>query len=80
MSYLPLPTAEYRASLLSSAFRTISAEFRKRYSKDEDVEVLRNYDSSGTETGRQRLILQSPNGTRYEVTTDNSGNLTTTAL
>ena len=26
------------------------------------------------------LILKSPNGTRYRITVDNSGNLTTTAI
>lgn len=37
--------------------------------KGQDVEVL-----------GARLILTSPNGTRYSVTVDNSGNLSTTAL
>jgi hypothetical protein len=32
------------------------------------------------EVSSARLILTSPNGTRYSVTVDNSGNLSTTAL
>ena len=32
------------------------------------------------EVGGGRLILTSPNGTRYEVTVDNAGTLTTSAL
>jgi len=26
------------------------------------------------------IVLKSPNGTRYKITVDNSGNLTTTAI
>lgn len=37
--------------------------------KGQDIEVL-----------GARLVLTSPNGTRYSVTVDNSGNLSTTAL
>lgn len=37
--------------------------------KGQDIEVL-----------GARLILTSPNGTRYSVTVDNLGNLSTTAL
>ena len=32
------------------------------------------------EVSSARLILTSPNGSRYSVTVDNSGNLSTTAL
>jgi len=32
------------------------------------------------EVSSAKLILTSPNGTRYSVTVDNSGNLSTTAL
>ena len=33
-----------------------------------------------TSTASKGLILKSPNGTRYRVTVDNSGNLSTAAL
>ena len=32
------------------------------------------------EVGAGRLVLQSPNGTRYEVKVDNSGNLSTSTV
>ena len=37
-------------------------------------------DTSGNTTLGGALILSSPNGTKYEITVDNSGNLTTTAV
>ena len=39
--------------------------------------VLPNED---VEVGDARLILKSPNGTRYSITVDNSGNLGATAI
>jgi hypothetical protein len=78
--YLPNPTPEYNRAALSQAFRIITQGFTGVYSRGQDVELLRNYDESGTEISRQRLILQSPNGSKFEITVDNSGTLTTTAL
>ena len=42
---------------------------RENHKRNRDIEV-----------GVGRLILTSPDGTRYSVTVDNAGNLATTAL
>lgn len=78
--YLPSPTPEYSRAALAQAFRLITQAFGTTYSRNQDVVVLRNYDDTGTEISRQRLILQSPNGSKYEITVDNSGTLSTTAV
>lgn len=41
----------------------------ENHKKNRDVEI-----------GQGRLVLTSPNGTRYEVTVDNAGNLSATSL
>lgn len=49
--------------------RQIEAADRENHKRGRDVEI-----------GEARLILTSPNGTRYSVTVDNAGNLSTTSL
>ena len=49
--------------------RALEAADQQNHKRNRDVEI-----------GQARLILTSPNGTRYEVTVDNSGNLSTTSL
>lgn len=78
--YLPSPTPEYSRPALAQAFRLIAQAFGTTYNRNQDVDLLRNYDDTGTEISRQRLILQSPNGSKYEITVDNSGTLSTTAI
>ena len=41
----------------------------ENYKSNQDIELRQN-----------RLILRSPNGTRYEVTVDNTGTLSATAI
>ena len=65
---------------------------RPRDNYDLESEVNRNLTLEQTDRGNfkhfedidlannERLILVSPNGTRYSVTVDNSGNLGTTAI
>lgn len=48
---------------------TLETEDRRNRKTGQDVEV-----------GDERLILTSPNGTRWSVTVDNSGVLSTTSL
>ena len=46
----------------------------------ERADVQNRKQGQDVEIRGARLILTSPNGTRYSVTVDNSGNLSTTAL
>jgi len=57
-----------------------------RATEDRRNRVLELADSDNRKRGQdlelrdERLILRSPDGTRYEVTVDNAGNLGTAAL
>ena len=46
----------------------------------EQADGLNHKKNRDIEVGAARLILKSPNGTRYSITVDNSGNLGATAL
>jgi hypothetical protein len=46
----------------------------------EQADGLNHKKNQDIEVGAARLILKSPNGTRYSITVDNSGNLGATAL
>jgi phosphosulfolactate phosphohydrolase-like enzyme len=46
----------------------------------ERADVQNRKQGQDVEIRGARLVLTSPNGTRYSVTVDNSGNLSTTAL
>jgi hypothetical protein len=50
---------------LQQAFQTVSTAFQSVVSKDE---------------GSERVLLRSPNGTIYAITTSDAGVLTTTAI
>lgn len=54
---------------LTEMSRIIIAEDERNFKKGRDVELARG----------ERLILRSPDGTRYVVTVDNAGALSTTA-
>tara|TARA_S200002703_G_scaffold30885_1_gene26903 strand:- start:134 stop:340 length:207 start_codon:yes stop_codon:yes gene_type:complete len=66
---LPTVANDYSGPQLREAFATIEQEDQLNHKRLQDVEV-----------GDARLILKSPNGTRYSITVDNSGNLGATAL
>jgi hypothetical protein len=67
---LSRPNVEY--DIVSETNRNFSLEQadRANFKRFEDIDLANN----------ERLILVSPNGTRYSVTVDNSGNLGTTAI
>jgi len=46
----------------------------------EQADGLNHKKNQDVEVGAARLILKSPNGTRYSITVDNSGNLGATEL
>ena len=46
----------------------------------EQADQLNHKKNQDVEVGAARLILKSPNGTRYSITVDNSGNVGATAL
>jgi len=67
---LSRPNSEY--SLFAETERNLALEEadRSNFKHFEDVDLANN----------ERLILVAPNGNRYSVTVDNSGNLGTTAI
>lgn len=66
---LPIAPAGYSQTDQAQVRAQLEMESSLVHRKNADMEV-----------GLGRLILQSPNGTRYSVEVDNSGNLTITAL
>ena len=66
---LPPPAREYDVNI--AGFRNLELEQadQQNHKKRQDVEI-----------GAARLVLESPNGTRYSVTVDNSGNLSASSL
>ena len=66
---LPLPTVAYNARHERERNRTL-----------EQADNLNRKTTDDVELGDEKLILTSPNGTRYSVTVDNAGTLSTTAL
>lgn len=67
---LPNPPGQYMQAYFAPVLQQIARLLTTSYQRGSDVEL--NAD--------QRLIIVSPNGTRYQITVDNSGNLSTTAL
>jgi hypothetical protein len=67
---LPNPPRTYLQAYFAPVLQQIARLLTTSYQKGSDVEL--NSD--------QRLIIDSPNGTRYEVKTDNSGNLSTSVV
>ena len=66
---LPSTAAQYNADSQQQTNFLIEQEDRRNFKKDTDINI-----NDG------RLILKAPNGTRYKLTVDNSGNLGTTAI
>lgn len=66
---LPRPPERYDPRWAAELKRELDRQQQLTHKKGQDVEV-----------GAARLILTSPNGTRYEVKVDNAGALSATAL
>lgn len=66
---LPQVPVSYSPQIERERNRTLEIASFQYVRRDDDVEI-----------GANQLVLTSPNGTRYSVTVDNSGNLGTTAL
>ena len=67
---LPNPPGTYLQSYFAPILQQIAKLLTTSYQKGSDVEL--NAD--------QRLIIVAPNGTRYEITVDNSGVLSASAV
>ena len=67
---LPNPPGTYLQSYFAPVLQQIARLLTTSYQKGSDVEL--NSD--------QRLIIVSPNGTRYEITVDNSGVLSASTV
>ncbi len=67
---LPNPPGQYLQSYFAPVLQQIARLLTTSYQKGSDVEL--NSD--------QRLIIVSPNGTRYQITVDNSGVLSASAV
>ena len=67
---LPNPPGTYMQAYFAPVLQQIARLLTTSYQKGSDVEL--NAD--------QRLIIVSPNGTRYEIVVDNSGVLSASAL
>lgn len=66
---LPLPAQVYNRQGEIERNRTLEQADRWNHKRGQDVEI-----------GETRLILTSPNGTRYSITVDNAGVISATAL
>lgn len=66
---LPSATAKYDRSVEANRIQQIEQADAQNLKRGRDVEFRQN-----------RLILTSPNGTRYKVVVDNAGVLSTEAL
>jgi len=67
---LATPPQEYRQGFFSTILQQISNTLSLTYQRNADVEL----------NSTQRLIIVSPNGTRYKITVDNAGVLSATAV
>jgi len=67
---LPNPPGTYLQSYFAPILQQIAKLLTTSYQKNQDVEL----------NAEQRLIIVSPNGTRYQIETDNSGNLSTSVV
>ena len=67
---LPNPPGTYLQAYFAPVLQQIARLLTTSYQKGSDVEL--NAD--------QRLIIVSPNGTRYEIVVDNSGTLSTSTV
>lgn len=66
---LPNVPLQYQPNTERERNRSLELEDKKNQKRDADLDL-----------GGNKLILTSPDGTRYNVTVDNAGNLSTSAL
>ena len=66
---LPLPNDKYDRLTVSQTNLAIEQADYLNHKKNQDIEV-----------GDGRVIIKSPNGTRYKIAVDNSGNLSASAI
>jgi|TARA_R100001480_G_scaffold15707_1_gene24598 hypothetical protein len=66
---LPAATIDYNQQNVGQTNLAIEQADALNHKKNQDLEV-----------GAARLVLKSPDGTRYSITVDNSGNVGATAL
>lgn len=66
---LPTPPASYDRTAMVQTNLAIEQADYMNHKKNQDIEV-----------GDGRVIIKSPNGSRFEILVDNSGNLSTNAL
>lgn len=66
---LPQPPATYSPRTEVERNRQLEQSNRANHKRGQDVEI-----------GNARLILTSPNGTRYSVAVDNTGAISATAI
>lgn len=67
---LPTPSLQYSPILEAQRNLLIEQADLQNHKRLADLEIVTP----------QRLILRSPNGSRWKITVDNSGNLTASAL
>ena len=67
---LPNPPGQYLQAYFAPVLQQIARLLTTSYQKNADVEL--NAD--------QKIIIRAPNGNRYEIKTDNSGNLSTSLV
>lgn len=67
---LPNPPPQYSSSLEAQRNQILEREDSLNFKKTADVEIV----------DPQRLILRSPDGTKYVISVDNSGVLSASAL
>lgn len=66
---LPTPPASYDRTAMVQTNLAIEQADYMNHKKNQDIEV-----------GDGRVIIKSPNGSRFEILVDNSGNVSTNAL
>lgn len=66
---LPLPNDKYDRLTVSQTNLALEQADYLNHKKNQDIEV-----------GDGRVIIKSPNGTRYKIAVDNSGNLSASTI
>lgn len=66
---LPVPAQSYDRTTATQTNLILEQADYLNHKRNQDIEV-----------GDGRVILKSPNGTRYKIAVDNSGNLTASAV
>lgn len=66
---LPIPQGQYSKAVEIERNRLLEQADEWNHKRNKDLEI-----------GETRLILTSPNGTRYSITVDNAGVISATAI